>query len=85
MEFSRLMLVDDEEGVRRFLGLSLIELGYEVKTAENGEAALALFDEFKPDIVFTDIKMPVMDGIELLKRIKDKSAGYRSRHHYRSR
>ena len=70
MEFRKLLLVDDEEGVRRFLGLSLMELGYEVETAENGQAALDLFDAFRPDIVFTDIKMPVMDGIELLKRIK---------------
>ena len=67
------MLVDDEEGVRRFLGLSFEDLGYEVKTAANGQQALELFDEFRPDIVFTDIKMPVMDGIDLLKSIKAKS------------
>ncbi len=73
MDFRKLMLVDDEEGVRRFLGLSLMDLGYEVKTAENGKAALELFDEFCPEIVFTDIKMPVMDGIDLLKRIKAKA------------
>ena len=73
MKFRKLLLVDDEEGVRRFLGLSLMELGYEVETAENGQAALDLFDAFQPDIVFTDIKMPVMDGIELLKRIKAHS------------
>ncbi len=73
MDFKKLLLVDDEEGVRRFLGLSLMELGYEVETAENGQAALDLFDDFNPDIVFTDIKMPVMDGIVLLKRIKEIS------------
>ncbi len=73
MDFRKLMLVDDEEGVRRFLGFSLMDLGYEVETAANGRAALELFDRFRPDIVFTDIKMPVMDGIELLKAIKDKS------------
>ncbi|BCS88251.1 histidine kinase [Pseudodesulfovibrio sediminis] len=67
------MLVDDEEGVRRFVGLSLEELGYKVETAENGQVALELFDEFRPDVVFTDIKMPVMDGIELLKNIKKRS------------
>ena len=67
------MLVDDEEGVRRFLGLSLMDLGYTVETAANGKEALQLFESFTPDIVFTDIKMPVMDGIELLKAIKDKA------------
>ncbi|MCJ2164804.1 MULTISPECIES: response regulator [unclassified Pseudodesulfovibrio] len=73
MNFRKLMLVDDEAGVRRFLGLSLVDLGYEVETAANGKIAMELFDRFKPDIVFTDIKMPVMDGIELLKAIKEKS------------
>nr|WP_287413280.1 response regulator [Pseudodesulfovibrio sp.] len=73
MDFRKLMLVDDEEGVRRFLGLSFEELGYEVKTAANGREALDLFEEFRPDIVFTDIKMPVMDGIQLLKSIKMQS------------
>ncbi|NDV18704.1 response regulator [Pseudodesulfovibrio sp. JC047] len=73
MDFRRLLLVDDEEGVRRFLGLSFEELGYEVETAANGQTALELFSSFRPDIVFTDIKMPVMDGIELLKRIKTQS------------
>lgn len=67
------MLVDDEEGVRRFLGLSLEELGYTVETAANGKQALELFDSFQPGIIFTDIKMPVMDGIELLKAVKAKS------------
>lgn len=73
MEFKKLMLVDDEEGVRRFLGLSLEELGYTVETAANGQQALELFDTFRPQIIFTDIKMPVMDGIELLKAVKGTS------------
>lgn len=73
MDINKLLLVDDEEGIRRFLGLSLADMGYEVKTAENGKVALEVFREFQPSIVLTDIKMPVMDGIELLRRIKDES------------
>ncbi|WP_338668080.1 response regulator [Pseudodesulfovibrio methanolicus] len=73
MDFKRLLLVDDEEGVRRFLGLSLMDLGYEVQTAANGQEALEVFDAFRPNIVFTDIKMPVMDGIDLLRAIKERS------------
>jgi PAS domain S-box-containing protein len=69
----RLLLVDDEEDIRRFLGLFLADLGYEVFSAENGAQALEMFDETKPSIVLTDIKMPVMDGLELLKRIKARS------------
>ena len=70
---TKLLLVDDEEGIRTFLGLSLADLGYDVATAENGEEALKVFAEHQPAIVLTDIKMPVMDGIELLKRIKKVS------------
>ena len=69
----RLLLVDDEEDIRRFLGMFLADLGYEVHAAENGAQALEMFDAVNPSIVLTDIKMPVMDGLELLKQIKAKS------------
>jgi CheY-like chemotaxis protein len=65
-----LLLVDDEEGIRKVLGIALTDLGYEVIAAENGQRAMALFRQHAPLIVITDIKMPVMDGIELLKTIK---------------
>lgn len=70
MDVKKLMLVDDEEDIRRFLGLSLEDMGYEVQTAASGQEALELFEEFKPPIILTDIKMPVMDGIELLHRLR---------------
>ena len=66
----KILLVDDEEGIRKVLGISLADAGYEVITAENAEEALRLFNERQPSIVLTDIKMPGMDGIELLRRIK---------------
>jgi len=65
-----LLLVDDEPGIRKVLGITLSDDGYTVHTAESGEAALALFETHRPQIVLTDIKMPGMGGIELLKRIK---------------
>ncbi len=64
------LLVDDEEGIRRVLSISLLDLGYDVLTAPDAEEALRLFREHTPAIVLTDIKMPGMDGVELLKRIK---------------
>jgi len=70
---NRILLVDDEAGIRKVLGIALADSGYEVSTAENGEAALSLFRELKPPIVLTDIKMPDMDGIELLQHIKAES------------
>ena len=68
----RLLLVDDEEGIRTVLGIALEDRGYEVFLAANGEQALELFRRHDPAIVLTDIKMPGMDGIELLQRIKNE-------------
>jgi signal transduction histidine kinase len=68
-----ILLVDDEAGIRRVLGISLRDSGYTVHTAENGEEALRIFKKVAPPIVLTDIKMPDMDGIELLRRIKEKN------------
>jgi signal transduction histidine kinase len=65
-----ILLVDDEEGIRNVLKISLGDLGYEVQTAESGEAALELFRQRHHPIVMTDIKMPGIDGIEVLSRIK---------------
>ena len=65
-----ILLVDDEEGIRKVLGISLADMGYHVTTAENGQEALDIFKKDCPSIVLTDIKMPEMDGIELLRRIK---------------
>ena len=65
-----LLLADDEEGIRKVLGLALADSGYEVMTAENGLQALDVFRSRHPEIVLTDIKMPELDGIELLRLIK---------------
>lgn len=69
----RILLVDDEEGIRKVLGISLMDSGYDVLSAASGEEALAIFRHSNPEIVLTDIKMPVMDGLELLKIIKEES------------
>lgn len=65
-----ILLVDDEEDIRDVLQMALIDAGYRVMMAENGETALKLYHAELPAIVITDIKMPVMDGIELLQHIK---------------
>ena len=70
---TQLLLVDDEPGILKVLGISLADRGYRVLVAENGEGALRVFHEARPEIILTDIKMPGMDGIELLKRIKAES------------
>ena len=67
-----ILLIDDEEGIRKVLGISLADRGYKVFTADNGEEGLHIFRDEKPPIVLTDIKMPGMDGIELLRQIKEE-------------
>ena len=70
---NRILLVDDEAGIRKVLSIYLADKGFDVATAENGEDALRVFHDHAPAIVLTDIKMPEMDGIELLQRIKAES------------
>jgi signal transduction histidine kinase len=67
-----ILLVDDEAGIRKVLGISLSDLGYTVHTAENAAAALTIIEAVRPSITLTDIKMPGMDGIDLLKAIKSR-------------
>jgi signal transduction histidine kinase len=69
----KILLVDDEEGIRKVLAISLVDEGYEVLTARDGEEALKVFAATRPRLVLTDIKMPGMDGVEVLQRIKELS------------
>ena len=65
-----MLIVDDEEMVRRVFCDLLQKKGFHVADAETGPLALALFPLFRPDVVLLDILMPGMDGIEVLKQMK---------------
>ncbi|MDZ7663724.1 MAG: response regulator [Desulfotignum sp.] len=67
-----ILLVDDENDFRQILAKRLKRRGIEVREADRGEKALRMLEEVPVDIVIMDIKMPGMDGIECLKRIKKK-------------
>lgn len=69
---ARILVVDDEEGMREFLGILLQKEGYQVETAQSGEEALARLGKDRFELVITDLKMPKMSGIEVLNRIKEK-------------
>lgn len=71
MSANKILIVDDEEIIVRLLSMSLRSDGYEVVKAYSGEQGLEVFNSESPDIVVTDIKMPGMDGLELLKKIKE--------------
>jgi len=66
----KVLIADDEEDIRDLLGLLLEDLGFEVLKAGDGNTAFSLFQTVRPPILLTDIKMPGLDGIQLLKRVK---------------
>ena len=71
MTKGKILVVDDEDIVRTSCSRALVPEGYEVTPAKNGLEGLKLISENKFDLVLTDLKMPDMDGIEVLRRIKE--------------
>jgi CheY-like chemotaxis protein len=68
----RILVVEDEEGLRLLYEEELKAEGYEVLTARNGREAIQQLEQGKPDLIVLDIVMPVMDGMEALGRIVGK-------------
>jgi two-component system KDP operon response regulator KdpE len=72
-EHSRILVVDDESQITRVLRTSLSAQRYDVRVANEGEAALEIMKDWAPDLVITDLQMPRMDGITLCREIRTKS------------
>ncbi|MDH4163185.1 MAG: sigma-54 dependent transcriptional regulator [Nitrospirota bacterium] len=70
---NRILIVDDEKSMRELLSILLKKEGYDVATADNGDSALQAVQQEIYDLVITDIRMPKIDGIELLKAVKELS------------
>ena len=70
---ARILVVDDEPGIREFLQIMLEREGYEVSSAENGTEAISRFKKKKYDVVIADIKMPKVSGLEVLSSVKEMS------------
>ncbi|RLD52591.1 MAG: hypothetical protein DRI94_02650 [Bacteroidetes bacterium] len=70
----KILIVEDDHASRLFLESLLESNNYDFRSAENGIEGLNVFDEYNPDIVLSDIKMPIMDGLELLEAIRDKNS-----------
>ncbi len=66
----KILVVDDEQGARDLFHTILTDEGYDVSVANGGEEALVLFKSNLFNLVITDIKMPVMDGLQLLQEIR---------------
>lgn len=69
---SRIMVVDDDSGVRRLLSIRLQSQGYEVATTASGEEALANFTGFAPHLVIADLRMEGMDGMVLFQTLRER-------------
>jgi len=67
----RILVVDDDRGMQDMLDIMLSRAGYQVATADDGAAALEIIRKRKFDLVITDLKMPRVDGIDLLRGVKD--------------
>ncbi len=67
---ARLLVVDDEESMREFLEIMLAQDGYEVATAASGEEAMQVYREEGPHLILTDVKMPGMSGLDLIREIR---------------
>lgn len=68
----KILVVDDDEHILRLYKDELTEEGYEVVLAANGQEALDLFHKEDPDLVTLDIRLPDIDGIQLLRQMKEK-------------
>ena len=68
----KLLVVDDETEICDFLKAFFEERSFEVRTATSGEAAIRAVGEIRPQLVLLDIHMPGMDGIDVLRQIKEK-------------
>jgi CheY-like chemotaxis protein len=71
---ARILVVDDEPDERFLVGRTLRKQGHDVTVAENGAAGLKAAQEWAPDLVVTDIMMPVMDGVEFIRRLRADAA-----------
>jgi len=71
---AKILVIDDESAIREVLSASLVDEGYEVRTARSGDEGLRVLEEFRPAIVYLDIWMPgSMDGLDVLKEARPKS------------
>ena len=69
----RILVVDDEPQITRVLRTTLSSHGYEIRVANDAEAALDVVNDWPPELIITDLSMPNISGIELTKRVRSKS------------
>jgi Response regulators consisting of a CheY-like receiver domain and a winged-helix DNA-binding domain len=75
----KIAIVEDDEAIAQMYRIKFEAEGYIIETASNGKLGLALAEEMRPDIMLTDLMMPVMDGEEMLTRLRKTDWGKRLR------
>jgi two-component system, NtrC family, response regulator HydG len=68
----RILVVDDEPSIRESLGMLLMSVGYDVDIAENGASAISQLNRIVPNLIVTDLNMPLMSGIDLISRVRSQ-------------
>lgn len=71
----KIAIVEDDEAIAQMYRIKFEAEGYTVETASNGKLGLALAEEMRPDIILTDLMMPIMDGEEMLTRLRKTDWG----------
>src|SRR5262245_9430931 len=71
-----IMVVEDNEAVRDSLSMLLRTVGHEVLEAGHGAEALSLLETHRPGLIFCDVSMPVMNGLEFAQKLRDSGAGF---------
>ncbi len=69
-ESNKILIVDDETQIRRVLRAALSAHGYRVRAAADGISAIETFNDWKPDLIITDLQMPEMNGHELVRSVR---------------
>lgn len=72
---AKVLIVEDDRGISRFLEIEMTKRGHKTRKAETGIEALETFEQFRPDIVLLDVMLPEMDGIEVAKEMRGKDPG----------
>lgn len=72
---SKIAIIEDDTAISQMYRIKFEAEGYTVETAENGEVGLKLIKDMQPDIVLLDLMMPVMDGEEMLKKLRSSDWG----------
>lgn len=69
---TKVLVVEDEEPIRRFITLNLSTAGYEIGEADTGENALAMLGSFRPDVIVLDLMLPGIGGLEVCQQVREK-------------